>query len=331
MSEIGKVPGVRGPIAPVKRVAPLPKVSAPKLAGDGLSLSKVLDAPEPPLTELIGQRADVAACAWLAAATKPNTDTELDEPQPAVTIVPNDMRAGKAWPAEVLKQYPQLEALQGVLRIEGWDDPVIRKHVADLAQYPPGLLKALKAYGLNDLHIGPRPMPFLDSNEGVQGIRPRGWPKGLTWSSVAGGYNSVARSVAAGKADVQDGASSLLQHELGHAVGEILGFNDDPYVKGEYDRLFAATVPNPCKPGTTLPKLDPYLRQTSADGDRSPGRHEFFAESIAVYLTKGRAAAVDAFDERWVEYLEADVFGYPAPTDAQIAAYKQQAEQARAK
>jgi hypothetical protein len=283
------------------------------MGGDRLTLTAHRHPAAPP--PIKSDRRDEAFCNWVAEVqTQPTGKTDLDPTPPAPDpIRPNDKLAGRVLPPGLLRDFPSLRALEGVLRVENYDDPDIRAHVAALAGFPPKLLKRLRQAGLTDLHVAARSVPYLDSNEELQGVRPRGWPDGLTWSSVAGNYNPTARSVSIGKAEAREGAASLAQHETAHAIGALLGFDMDPRVMAHYDRLFDATVPHLCDPSVQLPKLSPYLRQVTGDGDRLPGRQEFFAESIAVYLTEGRAAALEAFDEPWVKFLESEVLGIEQP------------------
>jgi hypothetical protein len=91
-------------------------------------------------------------------------------------------------------------------------------------------------------------------------------------------------------------------HETGHSLGATLrragqaqNLDDDPDVVAAHRRMFS--------------RLSPYEQQGGPGG--VAGRHEFFAESIAHMLARGRNAAVARYDEKWVRFCEQHVFGLP--------------------
>lgn len=228
----------------------------------------------------------------------------------AIPKGPVDKNAGRETGTRLIDAFPNLEPLRGVLRVEDAGDLAVRKNLEDLAKFPKPLLARLRKAGLTDVHLAARPVPYLDSNEYLQGVRPRGWPEGRTWDDVAGVYNPNAKSVAIGKGEA--GSASLALHETSHAIGALLGYDMDPKVIAHHERLLKQTIPHPCRPAEQVPKLPPYLRLVSAEGDYTAGRQEFLAESIATYLTEGKQAAIKAFDREWVAFIETEILGKKA-------------------
>ncbi len=195
-----------------------------------------------------------------------------------------------------LQDYPSLGVLGKTLRIDGYDDSVVQQHVRDLALVPESLLAQARKAGIKDIHFGPVGMPYLDSNEYARGVQPRGWPPGMTWDDVPGGYNPRARSVVAGRGD--HGCTSLALHEYGHALGHLLNYDNDVRLIALHKQIFN--------------RLDPYLRQDGPGG--YAGRHELVAEGFAT-VVKDRVLATKTYGPEFVHFVE-DVMlrGAPAQT-----------------
>jgi hypothetical protein len=79
-------------------------------------------------------------------------------------------------------------------------------------------------------------------------------------------------------------------HETGHAVGDLLGFDNSPALIEHHKRLHA--------------KLDPYLQQGGAGA--FAGRQELFAEGLAATLMH-REFAIRKFDAEFVDWMEKEV------------------------
>jgi hypothetical protein len=184
-----------------------------------------------------------------------------------------------------LKDFPRLTPLGSILLVEHYADPTIRRHVEDLARIPQRLLTKVKLAGLAQIHFAARPVPDLDNLQFLRGVHPRGWQSGTTWDSVPGAYNADLRVLVAGIGI--HGSSSLVLHEFGHALGDLLGYDSDSRLVAAHQRLYS--------------RLNPYLQQ---DGPSGPaGRQELLAEGFAdVLFAPARAAQI--YDARFVQYVE---------------------------
>ncbi len=219
----------------------------------------------------------------IQVSKKANTSSDKNE-LPSVTPT-----SGKALFNEVIKKYPNLAVLEGVLRIEDYNNPVIKQHVADLALYPESVLKKVKDSGIREIHIAARTVPDLDSNQHLKGVHPRNWPEGKTWDEVAGIFSTKNLSVSAGLGET--GGASLIIHETAHSLGELLHFNDAQELSDSHKRLYD--------------KLNPYLKGDTSEGPgNDAGREELLAEGVAVLLKNGEAEAVTKFDQGFVDFLK---------------------------
>lgn len=199
-------------------------------------------------------------------------------------------------PAEVLQQYPHLSVLQGVLRIEDYHEPLIQRHVAELAMIPPSVLQRLRKAGLKEIHIANRSVPELASNQKLRGQRPRGWPDGKTWDTVAGVFNPTKRTIAAGRGE--EGSESVVIHETAHALGWMLKLKKHPQLIEAHKRLYD--------------KLDFYLRQGGPGAE--VGRDELLAEGIADLLILGTAGATRKYDADFIRFVTVEALGLPPET-----------------
>lgn len=211
--------------------------------------------------------------------------------------VPNP--PGVKVPDQVYKDYPNLKVLDGVLKVEDYDSPMVKKLVAELAKYPESVLKKLKTEGINEIHVAGLAMPDLDSNADSKGVHPRNWDDGKTWDVVPGGYNPNKNSVALGIGG--HGSESLSLHETGHAVGD--KFKDDKGVNLDHSDEMVAIHKK------IFNKLDPYLKGTGEDGKppvpgNFAGCEETFAEALATLLNKGEAETVKQYSQEMVDFLK---------------------------
>ena len=134
----------------------------------------------------------------------------------------------------------------------------------------------------------------MGDNLSLKGVAPRNWPEGSTWDNVPGAYNPGTKTVVAGTAS-EHGSESLLIHETGHAIGDLLGFNDSSELKSAHERLFD--------------KLNPYLKGTGESvkevkPGNEAGRQELLAEGLAVFLQKGETEAIKRFDAQFVDFIK---------------------------
>lgn len=195
-------------------------------------------------------------------------------------------------PAAVTQAHPELvRALGPTLVVEDFHEPAMRDHLADLALVPANLYARLRQKGLKQIHIANRPVPYLGSKNAVAGLAPRGWQDGSTFDIVPGAYVPAQKAVLAGGGN--HGSLSLALHELGHAVGERLGYLKHPALKAAHERLYA--------------KLPNYLQQGGPGG--KAGRDELFAEAFAVLVQDGEAVATERYDAAFVRFLKVEVLG----------------------
>ena len=202
------------------------------------------------------------------------------------THTPNPM--GVRVPQEVYIDFPKLKVLDGILKVQDYGNPEVKKLVSQLNVYPTNILTSLKNEGLKEIEIANLTTPFMAGNEDLKGVQPRNWPQGSTWEEVPGAYNPNNKTVVAGAA-AKHGSEALLIHETGHAVGDLLGFNNSSEVKSAHKRLFE--------------KLNPYLKGEGGPGNEG-GRQEMFAEALAVLLEDGESAAIQKFDAEFVGFLK---------------------------
>lgn len=207
-----------------------------------------------------------------------NTNNDVHTPNPAGVRVPQ----------EVYIDFPKLKVLDGILKVQDYANPEVKKLVGQLNVYPSNILTSLKNEGLKEIEIANLTTPYMAGNEDLKGVQPRNWPQGSTWEEVPGAYNPNNKTVVAGAA-AKHGSEALLIHETGHAVGDLLGFNNSSEVKSAHKRLYD--------------KLNPYLKGEGAPGNEA-GRQELFAEALAVLLEDGESVAIQKFDAEFVGFLK---------------------------
>jgi hypothetical protein len=190
-------------------------------------------------------------------------------------------------PKEVRLRFPGLvRALGAALRIEDYDAPVVQRHVEDLSQIPPRLLRRLCRAGVREVHLANRGAAELDRNQHLKGRHPRGYPPGATWDDVAGAYNPVARSIVAGRG--VHASASVALHEVGHALGDRFRFDSHSQLISAHRRLYR--------------RLSPYEQRGGLGA--LAGRRELLAEAIAVLLIRGEVVAVQLYDRHYVDFLK---------------------------
>jgi hypothetical protein len=143
------------------------------------------------------------------------------------------------------------------------DSETVKFHLLSLELFPESILSDLFEHGLvivlqnSPIENFPVDVSFIDDH-------PRGWPEGSTWRGIAGCYQPDSKMVLAG--DGLYGCPNLLAHELGHAIGDLLGINWRRDLKFWHSRL--------------LPYLPAYECQIG-----SAGTQEFLAETISWRIT----------------------------------------------
>ncbi|MBI2266621.1 MAG: hypothetical protein HYU64_15900 [Armatimonadetes bacterium] len=181
---------------------------------------------------------------------------------------------------------PQLAKLRGILKVENFELPAIQEHVRDLTKLPTGTVSRLLSAGLKGIRIADKSIRELAPGQSFTAQKPRGWSEGATWDDVHAAYFPGSGIVCVGKGR-HDSYSAVL-HEIGHAIGDLLGFDDHPLLIEAHKRLYN--------------KLDSYLKQGGPGG--KAGREELLAESTALYLKKGRKEAENTYDGEYVKFLE---------------------------
>ena len=114
---------------------------------------------------------------------------------------------------------------------------------------------------------------------------PRGWTK-PDWGGVPGCWDRTSKIVYAGSGE--HGSNSLVLHETGHGIGQLLGLDNNPAVIEAHQRLYK--------------KLIPYLQQDGPGG--FAGRQELLAESFADYFKLSKKIFIQRYDEDWHACLE---------------------------
>jgi flagellar motility protein MotE (MotC chaperone) len=211
--------------------------------------------------------------------------------------IPNP--AGVKVPPQVFIDFPNLKALEGILKVEDYDSPSVKKLVSELAKYPEPVLKKLKAEGLNEIHIADLAVPDLDSNSGLRGVHPRNYKDpNKTWDTVPGAYSPGNNSVSIGVGG--HGSDSVAIHETGHAIGA--KFKDDKGVNLDHcDEMVAIHK-------KIFDKLSPYQQgqdgKTPAIPGNTAGCEETFAEALATLLEEGEAKTVEKYSKEMLDFLK---------------------------
>lgn len=148
-------------------------------------------------------------------------------------------------------------------------DPEVNRELDAMAQIPPVLMQRLNNLGVKT-YISTDPLTQQDTNQRLADVQPRGWPPGSTWREVGGAYYPIQSQVTtAVRGGGGSSSGSTMLHELGHAVGDKLGYDNDPRVKAAHKAVFD--------------RLSPYLRQDGPGG--RAGVQEFVAEAFATTVS----------------------------------------------
>lgn len=182
----------------------------------------------------------------------------------------------------------------GLFKVQDPEAPIVQQHLSDLIRVPAEMYQRLRKRGLKTIEVIDGTVPECAGNSHLKGVSPRGWPEGKTWDQVAGNYNPSKRTVCVGNGE--QGSVSLSLHELAHAIGKLLGYNNHPELIEAHKRLY--------------PKLQSYFQQGGPGGEA--GRQEFLAEALSIYLKQGEAEAVKTFDQPFVDFLKTEVLASSA-------------------
>jgi hypothetical protein len=113
---------------------------------------------------------------------------------------------------------------------------------------------------------------------------------GETWWQVAGTFDPVRHWLLLGAGD--PGSYSVALHETGHAIGQLLGYDNSPQLAYLHRKMYR--------------KLDPYFQGTGPDDPN--GRKELLAEGIAIYLIRGRQFTAREFSPAFARFIRHTVF-----------------------
>jgi len=186
------------------------------------------------------------------------------------------------------------------------------KHLLQLRRIPDSTHRIVARHFSNQgvssgIYIGKGAVPDLSPESArLRGVRPRGYPEGETWDNVAGAYSPTSRQLLIGDENRNPhGASSLANHEFGHALDDASDYNSSSK-SPTFSRQ--ATVLADSK---TL-DVNPYMHP---DGNPSGWRSELYAEFFSSWSLSRRNAA----SETAMMYDIANSIGYVrwVPADSQ--------------
>lgn len=217
-----------------------------------------------------------------------------------IAVLPHEKNPNNvAVEPRVYNDYPNLKALDGVLKIEDYNNIFIKRSVEELAKIPEPVLQKLKDKGLKQLQIGNISVVDMAKNDELKHQKPRNWSEGSTWDNVPGVYNPNDKTVAIGVGS--HGSESLALHEVGHAIGDLFKLDKSKEMIEHHKRLFN--------------KVNDYLQGGTIPGNRA-GTEEMFAEALATFLDEGEAKAVQKFDQQLINYIKKEVFNNQFPVSS---------------
>ncbi len=215
---------------------------------------------------------------------------------------PRQDSQSKKTPQEQAKKFnvdrhESLKALKDAGKLFIEDEGALETHssLRDLARVPKHIIDTLVSRGLGGVYAGRKPITELDNMKYLKGVRPRGWSEGKTWDNVGGCYDRGTKTVVAGWTR-NDGSVSTSLHELGHAVGDLMDFDDHPELKFQHETVYN--------------HLKSYFKQGGPGG--KAGMEEFFAETFAQVLVD-RSQAIQAAGLGMVEWIETEVLKIESP------------------
>jgi len=177
------------------------------------------------------------------------------------------------------------------IEIEDVHEATVMKHLEHLNLLPADLVALAKQNGLH-VKVGYKDMAGLSEADFFKKGSPRGREEKKTWKGVAGAYHAPLSTVYAGRG--LHGSHSLVLHEYGHGLGDILRLDMSEELNQAHKRLYKK-LPNYLKHGG--------LGEIGKIGE-IVGKQELLAESFAAYFTMTKELFVKKYDEAWHSYLE---------------------------
>jgi hypothetical protein len=161
----------------------------------------------------------------------------------------------------------------GNVEISGFNNGRVQELVGEAAEIPDVLHRRLASSGVT-VYFGPPESTDLNEMWHVRDEKARNGDS-RTLKAVAGFYSPSSKKVII-SGDTRYGSSSLAAHELGHAMGDVLGVDHHPELHLWHNRL--------------KPKLGKYYLQGGNDFD---GAQELWAEGVALHYYQQRRARLD--------------------------------------
>ncbi len=172
-------------------------------------------------------------------------------------------------------------------RINAQEAAIIHEHVAGLLAVLVGVLSKLRSHGLARIQIGKGGVASFPGFEEYQGIQIPTALRGVTWDDARGAYISSRRGIVLGTG--KHGYKGTTLHEVGHALGDLEGYDDSLLLLNEYTK----------QANSKIGRLDTYY----PDNCLTPtGREEFFAESVALAIMDP-SKAVELFSPEYIDFL----------------------------
>lgn len=174
--------------------------------------------------------------------------------------------------------YPDLQRVLGrSLEVRGFtlsgpEGELIRDHLKQLSRFSPRLLRKLLLAGLSRIEIGPGSVAHFSGYEHLANTQAPGHRDGITLSDIAGAYDSGPKRVILGTQGIR--VDGLVPHEMGHAMGDLLGFYQDRNLQTGYLKN--------AKAGT----LERFYLDAGEPSRR--GLEEFFADLVRSVILHGR-------------------------------------------
>lgn len=167
-----------------------------------------------------------------------------------------------------------------------FEKSVIDIHLQDVSRIPDVVALRTIEGGLRGVYIGVGSVAELDDMGFLRAARPLGWREDTTYADVHGAYDRRRKFIVAGTVGRSPHAQHTMLHEFGHAVGDLLGFNEADILMNHHRDIHYWTL------------LPPYFRG-GYPGDHR-GQREVFAE-----LFRDRILNEPSVRRRWSDDLVA--------------------------